>query len=42
MTLVCEIIAENGGIFPSNLDGCLKHIELGRIKGYDFRKAIKV
>jgi hypothetical protein len=40
MTLVCKIRAENGGIFPSHLDGTQKHIELGRIRGFDFRLAI--
>jgi hypothetical protein len=34
--------AENGGIFPSHLDGSWNHIELGRIKGFDFRLAIEV
>jgi hypothetical protein len=42
MNLVCNIIAENGGIFPSHLDGSQKHIELGRIRGLDFRLAIEV
>jgi hypothetical protein len=30
------------GIFPLHLDGSQKHIELGRIKGFDFRLAIEV
>jgi hypothetical protein len=42
MTLVCIIRAENGGIFTSHLDGFKKHFELGRIRGIDFRLAIKV
>jgi hypothetical protein len=42
MTLVCKIRAENWGIFPSDLDGSWKHTELGRIRGFDFRLAIKV
>jgi hypothetical protein len=42
MTLVCKITAENGGIFPSRLDGTQKHIELSRIKGFDFRLPIEV
>jgi hypothetical protein len=42
MTLVCKIIAENRGIFPSHLDGSQKHIDLGRIRGFDFRLAIDV
>jgi hypothetical protein len=40
MTLVCKIMAENWGIFPSHLDGSQKHIELGRIRGFDIRFAI--
>jgi hypothetical protein len=40
--LVCSIRAENRGIFPSHLDGSQKHIELGRIRGFDFRIAIEV
>jgi hypothetical protein len=35
MILVCKIRAENGGNFPSHLDGSQKHIELGRIRGFD-------
>jgi hypothetical protein len=42
MDLVCKIREENGGIFPSHLDGSQKHIELGRIRGFDFRLAIEV
>jgi hypothetical protein len=42
MTLVCKDRAENGGIFPSHLDGSQKQIELGRIKDSDFRLAINV
>jgi hypothetical protein len=42
MTLVCKISAENGDIFPSHLDGSQKHIELGRIRGFDFPLAIEV
>jgi hypothetical protein len=42
MNLVCKIRAENGGIFPSHLDGSQKHINLGRIRGFDFRLAIAV
>jgi hypothetical protein len=30
------------GIFPSHLDGFQKHIELGRIRGFDVRLAIEV
>jgi hypothetical protein len=41
MTLVCKIWAENGSIFPSHIDGSQKHIELGRIKGFDFRLALE-
>jgi hypothetical protein len=42
MTLVCKIGPENRGIFPSRLDGSQKHIELSRIKGFDFRLPIEV
>jgi hypothetical protein len=42
MTLVCKIMAENTSISPSHLDGSQKHIELGRIRGFDFRLAIEV
>jgi hypothetical protein len=42
MTLVCKIKAENGGISPSHLDVSQKHIELGRIRGIDFRLALEV
>jgi hypothetical protein len=42
MTLISKIRAENGGIFPSHLDGSQKHIELGRISGFDVRLAIEV
>jgi hypothetical protein len=42
MNLVCEITDENGGIFPSRIDGSQKHIELGRIRSFDFRLAIEV
>jgi hypothetical protein len=41
MSLVCKIRAEKGGILTSHLDGSQKHIELGRIKGLDFRLAIE-
>jgi hypothetical protein len=42
MILVCTIKAENGGIFPSHLAGSQKHIDLGRIRGFDFSLAIEV
>jgi hypothetical protein len=42
MNLVCKILGENGGIFPSHLDGFEKHIELCRISGFDVRLAIEV
>jgi hypothetical protein len=42
MNLVCKNMAENGDIFPSYHDGSQKHIELGRIRGFDFRLAIEV
>jgi hypothetical protein len=42
MTLICKIMAENGGIFPSHLDSSQKHFELGRIRGFDFRFAMEV
>jgi hypothetical protein len=35
-------LAENGGIFPSHLEGSYKHLELGRIIGFDFPLAIEV
>jgi hypothetical protein len=42
MTLVCNIRAENDFIFQSHLDRSQKHIEIGRIRGFDFRLAIEV
>jgi hypothetical protein len=42
VNLVFEIRAENMGIFSSHLDGSQKHIESGRIRGFDFRLAIEV
>jgi hypothetical protein len=42
MDLICKTRAENGGILPSHLDGSEKHIELGRISGFDVRLAIEV
>jgi hypothetical protein len=42
MTLICKIKAENGGIFPSHLDGPQKYFELGRIIGFNFHLAIEV
>jgi hypothetical protein len=42
MDLVCKISDENGGIFPSHLNGSQKHIASGRIRGYDFRLAVEV
>jgi hypothetical protein len=42
MILVWKIRAEIGGIFLSHLDGSQKHINLGRIRGFDFRLAIEV
>jgi hypothetical protein len=42
MILVCKIRAEKVGISPSHHDGSQKHIELGRIRGFDFRFAIEV
>jgi hypothetical protein len=42
MTLVFKIRAENGGIFPSYLEGSYKHIKLSRITGFDFRLAVEV
>jgi hypothetical protein len=42
MILVCKIITENGGIFPSHLDGSYKNTELGRIRGFDFRSPMEV
>jgi hypothetical protein len=42
MTLVCKIRAEKGGIFLSHLDSSQKHIELGRMRGFDVRLAIEV
>jgi hypothetical protein len=41
MSLVCKIMAENGGIFPSHFEGSQNHTELGRIRGFDFRLAIE-
>jgi hypothetical protein len=41
-TLVWKIRAEIMGILQSHLDGSQKHIELGRIRGFDFRLAIEV
>jgi hypothetical protein len=40
-SLVIKIRAENGGVFPSHLDGSQKLTELGRIRGFDFRLAIE-
>jgi hypothetical protein len=37
-----KISAENGENFPSHVDGSKKLIELGRIRGSDFRLAIEV
>jgi hypothetical protein len=42
MTLVCKIMAENVGNFPAHLDKSQKHIELGRIRGFDFGLYIEV
>jgi hypothetical protein len=42
MTLVYKIRTENWGIFQSHHDGSQKHIELGRIKGFDFHFTIEV
>jgi hypothetical protein len=42
ITSVCKIRANKRGIFLSHLDGSRKHIELGRIRGFDFRLAIEV
>jgi hypothetical protein len=42
MTLVRKIKAKNEGTSPSHLDRFQKHIELGRIRGFDFRLAIEV
>jgi hypothetical protein len=42
MTLVCTITAENGGVFPSHLDGFQKHSEFGQICGFDFRLPIEM
>jgi hypothetical protein len=42
MTLVWKIRAENGGIFESHHDGSQQHIELARIRGFDFRLAMEV
>jgi hypothetical protein len=42
MTLVCKTRAENGGVFQSHFDRSEKHIELGLIRGFDFRLAIEV
>jgi hypothetical protein len=42
MTLVGKIREENGGIFQSHLEGFEKHIELSRIRSFDFRLAIEV
>jgi hypothetical protein len=42
MTLVSKIMAENEGIFPSQLDSSEKHIELGQIRVFDFRLNIEV
>jgi hypothetical protein len=42
MTLVCKIRAEKECIFESHLDGSQKHINLGRIRGFDFHLAIEV
>jgi hypothetical protein len=42
MTLVGKIRAEKGGISPSHHDGSQKHIELGRIRGFDFHFPIEM
>jgi hypothetical protein len=42
MTLVRKIKAENEGVLPSHLDRFQKHIEIGRIRGFDFRLVIEV
>jgi hypothetical protein len=42
MTLVYKIKPENGGIFIPHLYGSQKHIELSRIRGFDFRLTIEV
>jgi hypothetical protein len=42
MTSVRKIWAENGGISPSHFEGSYKHLELGRIRVFDFRLAIEV
>jgi hypothetical protein len=38
----CKISAENGGNFPSHLDRSQKHIEICRIRGFDFGLSLKV
>jgi hypothetical protein len=42
MDLICKIRAENGGIFPSHLDGSQKPIALGRNRGFDFCLTVEV
>jgi hypothetical protein len=42
MDLVCKIRAENDGILPSHHDSSQKQLELGRIRGFDFRLAVEV
>jgi hypothetical protein len=42
MDLVWRIRAENEGILPSHHGGNQKHIELGRIRSFDFRLANEV
>jgi hypothetical protein len=42
MVLICKIRAENGSILPSHLDSSSKHIEFGRIRGFDFLFATEV
>jgi hypothetical protein len=41
MDLIYKIMAENGGIFTSHLDGSQKHIALGRNRGFDFCLAVE-
>jgi hypothetical protein len=42
MDLACKIRAKNEGILPSHHDGSQKQFELGRIRGFYFRLAIKL
>jgi hypothetical protein len=41
MSMVCKIRVGNGGNFPSHLDRSQKHIELGRIRAFDFGLSIE-